>query len=87
LPAGLEKGDRRVVVERVGVHGTHQANFVGDGAGVDEQFAELGPGVSAGKKAERGGLQGEPRLLRHHAGDPLAVSDGIGQVFIEAFAQ
>ena len=77
LAAGLEEGDRRVVVDRLGVHGAHDADLVGDAADVRKEFADLGAGLAVTGEFETARLAGEAGLRGHHARDALAAADGV----------
>ena len=83
LTAGLEEGDRRVVVDGLGVHRAHDADLVSDAADVGQQFADLGAGLAVTGEFESARLAGEAGLRGHHARDALAAADGVGQVFVE----
>ena len=55
LGAGLEEGDGRVVVDRLGVHRLDEAQIVGHAGGVRQQFADPGAALA---------VPGEAKLAR-----------------------
>ncbi len=75
LSAGLEKRDRRIVIDRLGVHRLDEAKVVGHGSGVRQQFADRGPAVAVTGEPELRRGDGEAVLPRGHAGEPLPVAD------------
>ena len=87
LAAALEKGDGGVVVDRLGVQRTDDANLVGDAARVREEIADDGAAFAAGFEGPLAGLDGEAGLRSDHAGDALAAADRVGEVFVEALAE
>jgi hypothetical protein len=44
LRARLKKSDRRVVIDRLGLHRLDEAKIIGDARGVRQQFADPGAG-------------------------------------------
>ena len=83
LAAGLEEGDRGVVVDRVGVHRTDHADLVGDATDMREEFADLRAGLAVASELKATRLAGEAGLRGHHARDALAAANGVGQVLVE----
>ena len=87
LRSGLEEGDRGVVVDRLGVHGSNHAQLVGDRRGVREQFAHpetIGPVLG---ELELGAGERERRLVAAHAGESLAAAHRVGQFLAVAFLE
>ena len=86
LVTGLEEGDRRLVVDRVGVHRTHEAQLTRHPTGEGHQLADpraVLP-VRVAAEAEHRRRDGEARLAAGHPGQALALPDRVGQVLVEA---
>jgi hypothetical protein len=80
LVAGLAEGDRRIVVDRLGVHRADEAKIIGDAREVREQFAHPRPALTlAGEAEDRGGHR-KTLLARGHRGEPLPLADRFGQI-------
>ncbi len=62
LGACLEEGDRWIVVDGFGVHGSHDAESVCDGGGVGQEFTEPRAGSAVLRETELGGSDREPGL-------------------------
>lgn len=75
LTAGTEECDGRVVVDRFGEHGVHDADVVGDFRCVGEEVADVLAALAAGRGGSERTCQGEDRLIRAHAGETLAFAD------------
>jgi hypothetical protein len=55
LEAGLEKRDRGIVIDGLGLEGLDDGDMVGDLPRVVQQFAEPGPGLPVAIEPEDGG--------------------------------
>ena len=80
LRAGLEKRDRGVVVDRLGVHRPHETELVDDPAGVRQEFADQRARFTARLEAILRRDHGEALLAARHPREPLAIADRIGQL-------
>ena len=88
LAAGLDVGDRRVVVDRLGEGAVHDAKLLRHLGRVRQQLADphalvvvFVPRVFVFARADRQRL-----LSGRHAGDALAVADVLGQILPEHLA-
>ena len=87
LEAGLDEGDRGVVIDGLGIDGLDDAHFVHDAGDVRQQFAHPGAGFAVLPELVDG-LHHRQRLLpRSHGGDALAQANGIGQLGFVKFFQ
>ena len=82
LVAGLHVGDRRLVVDRLGVHAPDEAHVVDHPGRVGQQLADphaalAVPGELVLRRGDR-----EPLLARGHRRQPLAHPDRVGQVLV-----
>ena len=77
---GLEERDRRVVIDRLGVHRLDEAELVGDLRRVRQQLADPGAGLAVLRELEHRRRDRETGLRRGHAGEPLAHADRVGQL-------
>ena len=80
LESGLEKRHRRIVIDRFGLQGLDDADVVGDLGGVRQQFAEPRAALAVLRELEDRRRGRKFRLIRRHAGEPLAHADGIRQI-------
>ena len=80
LRAGLEERDRRVVVDRLGVHRADEAEVVDDLGGVRQQLADPRAACAVLREFEERAGQRQRRLVARHAGEPLALAHGVGQL-------
>jgi hypothetical protein len=78
--AGLAEGDRRVVVDVLGVDRLHEAQVVGDAGGPRQQLANGGPALAVPVELEDRPGHRQRRLVGGHAGDALAHPHGLWQV-------
>ena len=87
LRAGVDEGDAGIVVDRLGVHRADDADLVGDLRGVRQQVAD--PLAALAALFERGEAfaDGEIFLAGGHAGDALALADGVGQILAVDFVE
>ena len=85
LATCLEKGDRRIVVNRLGVHGFDEAEFIGDAGNVRHEFADGGAAFAMLGELEDAGCDREIFLLGGHASEALALSDRVGQILAKHF--
>ena len=87
LMSGLKEGDRRIVVDRFGVHRADDADVVGDLSVPWQQVTDPLAGLAVlSKRHER--LGDRKRLLsRRHAGQTLAAPNRIGQLLAIQFFQ
>ena len=83
LTAGLDVGDGRIMIDRLGEGGVHHAEFLHHASGVRQQFAHphavgivvvLGEAILARRERQTAFLVGR------HSGDPLPVADMIRQL-------
>ena len=87
LVARAEKSDRGIVVDRLGVHGAHHANIVGDLCGVRKNVAEFNAGATVFfESSERAG-DGQNRLISAHSRQSLAGAHAVGQRLTVHLAQ
>ena len=75
LRTGLEERDRRVVIDRLGVHRLDEAHIVDDLAMVRQQIAEPRARLAMLRELEDRAGERNRRLLGRHAGEPLAAAD------------
>ena len=83
LASGLNVGDGRVVVDRFGEGGMHDAEFFDDGCGVRQQLADPNAPVVVFLKGEAvfaGRQRQSVFLVGRHAGYSLSVSNVLGQL-------
>ena len=87
LRAGLEEGDRGVVVDRLGEHRADDAELVDDLGGVRQEIAD--PGAVRPVLAEPELRTGERqrRLIAGHAGQPLALPHRVRQLLAVALVE
>ena len=83
LAAGLNEGDRRIVVDRLGIDRLHDCNVIDDRAGMRQQLAQPGAVFAVLLELEQRRGDGKSLLPGGHCGDPLAVADRVGQVLVE----
>ena len=82
LVAGLNVGDRRFVVDRLGVHRADETHLVGHRPRPGKQFVHPHPALALPRKLENRGGDRKSRLPRGHRGEPLARADAFRQVFV-----
>src|SRR5580765_6401618 len=87
LMAGLDVGDRRVVIDCFGVHRLDEAEIVGALAQVRQQLAEPRPAAAVLAKGEHGRDAGKLALPGSHARQTLAHAHGAGQILAVVLAQ
>jgi hypothetical protein len=87
LVAGLAERDRRIVIDRLGIHRTNHAQVVGDLGHVGQQFAHPHPALAVLGKSEDGGCHGKLRLSGSHRRQSLTLADGLGQIFAVSIFQ
>ena len=87
LRAGLEERDRRIVVDRLGVHAPDEAELVHDARHVRDELAGPEPRLAVSFEAKLRCRQGQRRLLRRHAREPLPTSHAVGQLLAMEFFQ
>ena len=80
LMAGLAKGDRRIVVDRLGMHRTDHRQLVGLFGQVRQQFAELHAALAVPPELKNGGCHRKLLLAGGHRGEPLTFPDRIRQI-------
>ena len=80
LRAGLDEGDRRVVIDRLGVHRTDETDPVDLAGGMGEQFADPSPVAASLDKAELWGDDRKTRLPARHASETLPLPDRVGEL-------
>ena len=85
LGAGIDRGDRRVMVDRFGMHRFDQTDVIGNGGGVWNDFTEPGTILSMLGKFKHRSYAGEGGLLGSHPGDALAIADTVGQFLTMVF--
>ena len=78
LGAGLQKGDRRVVVDRLGVHRTDNAKFIHNRCRAREEFTHPRPALPMPAELEDRAGQWQGRLVPGHAGQALAHTHRLG---------
>ena len=87
LAAGHRKGAGRIVIDRLGVHGTNHRYVVRNGFHVRQQLAHLNARLAAPLELEFTRGHRKSLLATGHRGDALAVADGVRQVLIEMISQ
>ena len=86
LRARIDEGDPGIVVDRLGVHGADDRHFVGNPGGVGKEVADPLAALSPLLERDDAFADGKGRLAGGHARDPLALTDGGGQVLpVELF--
>ena len=80
LAAGLEEGDRRIVVDRLGVHRTDHAPLIGLRSDPRNQIAEPHPAFAMLGEGEDRRRHREARLAAGHRRQPLPLTDRFGQL-------
>ncbi len=83
LGARLKEGDGGIVIDRVGDHGFHETDLIGDAGGVWDEFTQPGAACAMLREVKHGRGDGKAVLARGHGGDALATSHTIRQVLIE----
>ncbi len=83
LVARLHVRDRRLMVDRVGVHAADEAHVVDHLGRVRQQFADPHPALAVLSEFVFRRGDRKPGLARGHAGEPLAVANRIRQILIE----
>ena len=76
LRTRLKKGERRVVVDRLRVHGTNDADIISDACGVRQQVADPRLRLPVLFEIDEGADQREGCLIGCHARQPLGSADG-----------
>ena len=79
LGSGLDERDRRIVIDRLGVHRTDETDAVDLLGGVGQQFADPGPVAARLNEAKLRGDHRKTRLPTRHAGETLPLSDRVGE--------
>ena len=87
LRPGLDEGDRRIVVDRVGVHRPDDAQLVDDLRRVRQQLADPGAGLAVTREVELRAGHRERLLEGGHAGEALALADRLRQLLAVHRAQ
>ena len=87
LAAGHRESAGRVVVDRLGMHGTNHRDVVRNGFHVRQQLAHLNARLAAPLELEFTRGHRKSLLATGHRGDTLAVADGVRQVLIEMIGQ
>ncbi len=87
LRAGLEKGDRGIVVNGFGEHGTDYANLISHARRMWEQITEPGACLTVLFEWENRTGQWNGGLLRGHAGQALTSADMFGKLFTIQFVE
>ncbi len=87
LVTGLEERDRRIVIDRFGVHRIDDANVVRDLVVMRQHVAD--PLTTFAMLSERRNRRSRRKILlsRGHASQPLALANGIGQILTIQFGQ
>ena len=80
LMPGLEKSDRGIVIDRVGVHRADEAQFVRDAREVRHQFGQPRSALAVLRELENARRDGERLLARGHRGEALTLANGFGQL-------
>ena len=80
LESCLDEGDRRVMIDRLGVDRLDDGNVVRDARDVRQQFTDPRAGLAVLRELEHRLHDRERALPRGHARDALAVSHGCGQL-------
>ena len=81
--AGLEKRERRLVIDGVGMHAADDGDIVHHARRVGQQLGNPRAGFAVLRELENRRRDGKARLAAGHGGEALAVADGFGQVLIE----
>ena len=87
LKPALNEGDRRVVIDGIGLHGLDERDVVHHLAGVGQEFAQFRSGLSVLLELEHRRGYRQPILAGGHAGDPLALADRIREILAVKLAQ
>ena len=87
LRAGQEKGDGRIVIDGLGMHGPDEAEVVGDLGGPGQELADPGSRLAVLGELVDGRSHGKAALLGGHAGEALTLADGLGQFLAAAGGQ
>ena len=80
LRAALHERHARAVVDALRIHRADEAELVGNLRRVREQFAEPGAAVAVLSELEWRANQRNRTLVTRHAGEPLAATNGVGQL-------
>jgi hypothetical protein len=87
LASGLDEGDRRIVVDRLGVQRVDEAQLVHDLRGVRHQLADRRAALAVPVEFEERGSEWLAFLLRGHRRQPLPHADGVGDFVAVPFFQ
>src|SRR6266481_6080835 len=87
LRAGLEKGDRGIVVNGFGEHGADHADLISHARRMREQIAKPGACLAVLFEWENRTGQWNGSLLRGHAGQTLTAADMLGKLFAIQFVE
>ena len=79
LGSGLDERDRRIVIDRLGVHRTDETDAVDLLGGVGQQFADPGPVAARLNEAKLRGDHRKTRLPACHPRETLSLSDRVGE--------
>ena len=84
LTPGLEIGNCRIVIDRLGVHAPQDTNVIRNLARERKLITEPLPALAMLPEAIHGGHNREPVLLGDHTGNTLRPKDGRRNILIEA---
>ena len=87
LRAGLQKRDRRVVVDRFGEARLHEAKIVGHLGGVRQQLTECRRRLAVLVELEDRPRQRQNRLVARHAGEALPLANALRQILAVLFVE
>ena len=82
LVAGLHVGDRRLVVDRLGVHAPDEAQVVDHPRRVGQHLRDPHAALAVLLELVLRGSDREPLLAARHGREPLAHPDRVGQVLV-----
>ena len=82
LVAGLDVGNRRLMVDRLGVHRADDAHVVGHFGSPGQHFRDRLARLAVAGELVFARRDREAGLAAGHGGQPLAVADRVGQIFV-----
>ena len=83
LAAGLNERNRRLVIDRLGVHRADDGDVVDHLRRVRQQLGHPGAVLPVLRELEGGRRDREARLARRHRGETLALANRVGQILVE----
>ena len=87
LRAGLEEGDRGIVIDRLGEHRADDAELVDDLRGLGKEIADPGAVLPVLTEPELRSRERQGRLIAGHAGQPLSLPHRIRQLLAVALPE